>query len=435
MSHVSFSPAATGHLLRNPIPTMDMSRQRGLPPKLGIKKRKPRASAVIDTANGHPAVSGRKDATAAAAATAATPARPAQPHLGRAQQAKAAAARKAAVAAVAAVAAPGTSAAAFPAPGSGRNGGGAAVSAEEYVKRKGLRHFAVRVSKKVEEKNITTYNEVADELVVEEKEIKQQEVEGGGKAAIALKKKLEKTGSLVDEKNIRRRVYDSLNVLMAMGIIEKDKKLISWRGLAMARGGGGHREAVAMRHGIEEQRRVLAEKRALFTELEDQATTLAALIRRNAQATRDEAGGEGEGEGEVDGEGKGDGRRGTGEVAAGGPPYSGSENGGNGVKARTEVSKMVDVGGDRSAGLHGNAQDDGSASGSKASAGTAAGGISRGEPDKIPIPFIVVAAGESSQIELEMDHLREDITFTFSSAFAVFDDREVLRRMNLTSSA
>lgn len=34
-----------------------------------------------------------------------------------------------------------------------------------------------------------------------------------------------------DEKNIRRRVYDALNVLMAMDIISKEKKEIQWRGL------------------------------------------------------------------------------------------------------------------------------------------------------------------------------------------------------------
>ena len=37
-----------------------------------------------------------------------------------------------------------------------------------------------------------------------------------------------------DEKNIRRRVYDALNVLMAMDIIVKDKKDISWQGLPSA---------------------------------------------------------------------------------------------------------------------------------------------------------------------------------------------------------
>jgi hypothetical protein len=34
-----------------------------------------------------------------------------------------------------------------------------------------------------------------------------------------------------DEKNVRRRAYDVLNVLMAMDIISKDKKEIQWKGL------------------------------------------------------------------------------------------------------------------------------------------------------------------------------------------------------------
>lgn len=73
---------------------------------------------------------------------------------------------------------------------------------------KGLRHFSLKVCQKVEEKQLTTYNEVADELVSDYV---------GQKA--------------YDEKNIRRRVYDALNVLMAMDVISKEKKDIRWRGL------------------------------------------------------------------------------------------------------------------------------------------------------------------------------------------------------------
>jgi hypothetical protein len=43
-------------------------------------------------------------------------------------------------------------------------------------------------------------------------------------------------GTQFDEKNIRRRVYDALNVLMAMDIISKDKKEISWQGLPLPAG-------------------------------------------------------------------------------------------------------------------------------------------------------------------------------------------------------
>ena len=74
---------------------------------------------------------------------------------------------------------------------------------------KGLRHFSLKVCEKVETKKRTTYNEVADELVQE----------FGNQSASH------------DEKNIRRRVYDALNVLMAMDIIARDKKEITWIGL------------------------------------------------------------------------------------------------------------------------------------------------------------------------------------------------------------
>jgi len=36
---------------------------------------------------------------------------------------------------------------------------------------------------------------------------------------------------LSEEKNIRRRVYDALNVLLAIKVITKDKKLIKWSGM------------------------------------------------------------------------------------------------------------------------------------------------------------------------------------------------------------
>ena len=80
---------------------------------------------------------------------------------------------------------------------------------------KGLRHFSNKVCQKVQSKGTTTYNEVADELVREF-------------AAKVLNNTVDQT---YDEKNIRRRVYDALNVLMAMDIITKHKKEISWKGL------------------------------------------------------------------------------------------------------------------------------------------------------------------------------------------------------------
>ncbi|XP_054283715.1 transcription factor Dp-1 isoform X2 [Macrosteles quadrilineatus] len=92
----------------------------------------------------------------------------------------------------------------------------------EYGKRrksekggKGLRHFSMKVCEKVRKKGTTSYNEVADELVAE-----------------FTNPALNTAASdQYDQKNIRRRVYDALNVLMAMNIISKEKKLIKWLGL------------------------------------------------------------------------------------------------------------------------------------------------------------------------------------------------------------
>lgn len=72
---------------------------------------------------------------------------------------------------------------------------------------KGLRQFSHEVCEKVQQKGTTTYLEVAKELVDEYSEETKK-----------------------DAKNIRRRVYDALNVLLAMDIISKEKKQITWKG-------------------------------------------------------------------------------------------------------------------------------------------------------------------------------------------------------------
>lgn len=64
----------------------------------------------------------------------------------------------------------------------------------------------------MEEKGTTSYNEVADELV---REMASEGDHGSKKDA------------QYDDKNIRRRVYDALNVLMAIDIISKDRKEIT----------------------------------------------------------------------------------------------------------------------------------------------------------------------------------------------------------------
>ncbi|KAH7867137.1 hypothetical protein Vadar_029315 [Vaccinium darrowii] len=79
----------------------------------------------------------------------------------------------------------------------------------------GLRQISITVGNKVESKGRTTYSEVADEIVAEFTE--------SNNSAVSLDK--------VEEKNIRRRVYDALNVLMALDVIVKEGKEIRWKGL------------------------------------------------------------------------------------------------------------------------------------------------------------------------------------------------------------
>ena len=85
----------------------------------------------------------------------------------------------------------------------GGGGGGSQGTQGQGIPTKGLRHFSLAVCNKVRDKAITTYNEVADELVAD----------------------FDEEESKNDEKNIRRRVYDALNVLSAMDIIRKAREL------------------------------------------------------------------------------------------------------------------------------------------------------------------------------------------------------------------
>ncbi|CAD7704488.1 unnamed protein product [Ostreobium quekettii] len=148
----------------------------------------------------------------------------------------------------------------------GKRGRGRAEGPRGRAAGKGLRHFSTKVCEKVENKGVTTYNEVADELVVE--------LAGVDKAG-----KLDDN----DEKNIRRRVYDALNVLLAMGIISKEKKQIDWKGLPCssdrhARALGGQR--IKILESIERKQRHLQE-------LVNNYVAIRSLLERNKDAPLD----------------------------------------------------------------------------------------------------------------------------------------------------
>ncbi|XP_058458657.1 transcription factor Dp-1 isoform X1 [Malaya genurostris] len=127
---------------------------------------------------------------------------------------------------------------------------------------RGLRHFSMKVCEKVKEKGTTTYNEVADELVAEET----QSHPGVDPASY-------------DQKNIRRRVYDALNVLMAMNIISKEKKEIRWHGLPTS----SVQECDDLEKENEQTRKRIELKQQQLKELILQHVAFKSLVARNQE--------------------------------------------------------------------------------------------------------------------------------------------------------
>lgn len=114
----------------------------------------------------------------------------------------------------------------------------------------------MKVCEKVQKKGVTTYNEVADELVAEFSSSDNHMSPNDSVSTVSEWCRLITPDEdililryiffnvlncvfflslsfqhVYDQKNIRRRVYDALNVLMAMNIISKEKKEIKWIGL------------------------------------------------------------------------------------------------------------------------------------------------------------------------------------------------------------
>lgn len=139
---------------------------------------------------------------------------------------------------------------------------------------KGLKHFSMKVCEKVKSKGTTTYNEVADELVAEfsnDPTISRQSFDGQLSMG---------DSEPFDQKNIRRRVYDALNVLMAINVISKEKKEIKWIGLPT--------NAAQECLDLEEEKRklieMIAEKRKQVRSLLIQQIAYKKLVERNKAA-------------------------------------------------------------------------------------------------------------------------------------------------------
>ncbi|XP_011304442.1 transcription factor Dp-1 isoform X3 [Fopius arisanus] len=128
---------------------------------------------------------------------------------------------------------------------------------------KGLRHFSMKVCEKVKKKGTTSYNEVADELVGEFTNPSHVN---------------SLTDQQYDQKNIRRRVYDALNVLMAMNIISKEKKEIRWLGLPT----NSHQECLSLEKDKKKKIERIKTKTQQLHQLILQHISFKNLVERNS---------------------------------------------------------------------------------------------------------------------------------------------------------
>ena len=134
----------------------------------------------------------------------------------------------------------------------------------------------MKVCEKVEQKVRTTYNEVADELVAEFAGNPEGLGFGGDD-----EKGRKSAGSTGGEAGIRRRVYDALNVLMAMDIITKEKKNILWRGLPTNTEQARANEGARLQMDLSSREERMGRKRQHLQDLVSQQVSFKQLISRN----------------------------------------------------------------------------------------------------------------------------------------------------------
>ena len=182
-----------------------------------------------------------------------------------------------------------------------------------------------------------------------------------------------------DDKNIRRRVYDALNVLMAMDIITKNRKEITWRGLPGSSvrdhlgDGSGNGDGKLKVNGLSRRQRVqqlqvdvkkrqkdIHKKVECLQELMIQNVCFQNLLRRNYARDFEDS------------------RRMT-------------------QNQSGQVSEIHEV----------------------------------DENEKIPLPFIIVNTDSTAIVQCEMCPRRTNVSFDFSLPFEINDDNEILKRLGM----
>lgn len=221
------------------------------------------------------------------------------------------------------------------------------------------------------------------ELQLAEEAIEAKALESGEPVKKSNKKVIscEKAKKNHDDKNIRRRVYDALNVLMAMEIITKNKKEITWRGLpgsidqaTCGVHGSGNEEAKKGVDGLSRSQRVqqlrmevkkrkesIRKKMECLQELLVQNVCFQNLLRRNYHKEVEES-----------------------------RQSQNNYNAADAIHAETIEEK-----------------------------------------EKIPLPFIIVNTNSKAIVQCEMGPSRTDVSLEFSLPFEINDDNEILKQLGM----
>ncbi|KAH9280458.1 Transcription factor Dp-1 [Echinococcus granulosus] len=226
------------------------------------------------------------------------------------------------------------------------------------LKTNGLRRYARCVCNKVKEKNVTSYSEVADELVHE----------------YAAEHPMIPSEQLhYIQKNIRRRVYDALNVLMALNVLQKEKKEIRWVGLPV----NMIEECRRLEEEREKRQSSLRNKTAEIQELILQLIAFKNLITRNRMNERHQR------------------QR----------------------QAQREANEEAT-----------------SISGTKALANLdeSVAALIPHRLDRIPLPFLVVSTLKKTVIDCNISKDKLEYYFNFDQPYEVRDEVDTLKRMGLT---
>jgi len=152
--------------------------------------------------------------------------------------------------------------------------------------KRGLKMLSVRVRDIVYQKKRTTYKEVADTLIAEDqmdcdKLNETAVVNGVGGNSLKIKKPTKKKAKL--DANVKRRVYDALNVLIAADVLEKQSKLVVFNNKSFDR--NFKHEMTSISKYCQNKEYNIRKKKIQLTNLVKKYIAIKSLIDRNASGT------------------------------------------------------------------------------------------------------------------------------------------------------